>query len=83
MGESMIDHALISGLVERWRLETNTFPFPSEDATITLEDITYIYGLPIDGPIVLGRTFSNSKVQDVCQEVLSKRATILSIEAKS
>ena len=45
-----IDHALIMGLVERWRPETNTFHFPSGEATITLADVAYIYGLPIDGP---------------------------------
>lgn len=31
-----------------------------------------IYGLPIDGPIVTGRTFPNSKVQEVSQEELDK-----------
>jgi hypothetical protein len=38
-----IDHALITGLVEKLRPETNTFHFPYGEAMITLEDITYIY----------------------------------------
>ena len=54
----VIDHALITGLVERWRAETNTFHFPSSEATVTLEDVAYIYGLPVDGPLVAGRTFA-------------------------
>ncbi|XXG41053.1 hypothetical protein AAC387_Pa01g1608 [Persea americana] len=54
-----IDHALIMGLIERWRLETNTFHFPFGETTITREDVAYIYGLPIDGPPVTGRTYTN------------------------
>ena len=56
----VIDHALITDLVERWRLETNSFHLPSGEATVTLEDVVYIYGLPIDGPMVAGRTFPGS-----------------------
>ena len=67
-----IDHALITALIERWRPETNTFHFPSGEATITLEDVAYLYGLPIDGPIVTGRTFPNSLVSEVCLELLGK-----------
>ena len=49
-----IDHSLISGLIERWRTETNTFHFFGGEAMVTLEDVAYIYGLPIDGPAVTG-----------------------------
>ncbi|XXG46578.1 hypothetical protein AAC387_Pa02g1388 [Persea americana] len=38
-----IGHAVISGLVERWRPETNTFHLPTGAATVTLEDVAYIY----------------------------------------
>ncbi|RWR91080.1 serine/threonine-protein phosphatase 7 long form [Cinnamomum micranthum f. kanehirae] len=54
-----IDHALISGHIERWRPETNTFHFLGGEATVTLEDVAYIYGLPIDGPTVTGRVWSH------------------------
>ncbi|RWR85125.1 serine/threonine-protein phosphatase 7 long form [Cinnamomum micranthum f. kanehirae] len=49
----------MSGLIERWRLETNTFHFLGGEATVTLEDVAYIYGLPIDGPAITGHVRSH------------------------
>ena len=68
-----IDHALITGLAERWRPETNTFHFPIGEVTVTLEDVAYIYGLPINGSPVTGRPFPNDTVANVCEELLGKR----------
>ena len=65
-----IDHALIMGLVERWRPETNTFHFLFGETTIILEDIAYIYVLPIDGPPVTGRTYTHYQIDELCQELL-------------
>ncbi|RWR90954.1 protein MAIN-LIKE 2-like protein isoform X2 [Cinnamomum micranthum f. kanehirae] len=65
-----IDHALITGLVGRWRPETNTFYLPTGEAKVTLEDVAYIYGHPIDGPPVTGRTFPLANVLEVCMELL-------------
>ncbi|CAN1292417.1 Protein MAIN-LIKE 2 [Linum perenne] len=42
------DPELITTLIERWRLETNTFHLYHGEATITLEDIHFITGLSID-----------------------------------
>ncbi|CAN1187062.1 Serine/threonine-protein phosphatase 7 long form homolog, partial [Linum perenne] len=39
-------------LIERWRLQTSTFHLPFGECTITLEDIAYITGLPIEGLVV-------------------------------
>ena len=50
--------------------ETNSFHLPSSKATVTLEDVAYIYGLPIDGPLVAGRTFPGKLVAPMCEEVL-------------
>ncbi|RWR87938.1 serine/threonine-protein phosphatase 7 long form [Cinnamomum micranthum f. kanehirae] len=66
-----IHHGIIWALVERWRPETNTFHFNFGEATIKLEDVAYIYGLPIDGKLVTGRTIS--RVEDMralCYELL-------------
>ena len=65
-----IDHALITGLVERRRPETNTFHLPTGKATVMLEDVAYFYGLPIDGPPVTERTFPLANVPEVCMELL-------------
>ena len=66
-----IDHAVIKALVERWRPETNTFHLPCGEATITLEDVAYIYGLPIDGPPVTGKTLHSTKqTAEICMELL-------------
>ncbi|XP_072066781.1 serine/threonine-protein phosphatase 7 long form homolog [Arachis hypogaea] len=51
--------ALLSALVERWRLETHTFHLPVGEVTMTLEDVTHILGLPVNGELVTGKTDSS------------------------
>ena len=69
--KSKIDHALLNVLIERWRPETNTFCFVCGEATIMLEDISYLYGLPIDGKVITGNVWSNkSKLEDTCSKLL-------------
>lgn len=48
------DQALIHGLVERWRPETHTFHLPVGEMTITLQDVSCLWGLPIHGEPVGG-----------------------------
>ncbi|KAK9056321.1 hypothetical protein SSX86_027411 [Deinandra increscens subsp. villosa] len=42
-----IDQHLVTSLVERWRPETYTFHFPFGEATVTLEDVQMLWGLPL------------------------------------
>ena len=51
-----LDHALITALVERWRLETHLFHLPHGEMTITLQDIEVIMGVPVDGLPMVGYT---------------------------
>lgn len=53
IGSFRHDAGLITAFVERWRQETHTFHLPFAEATITLEDVHYILGLPTAGHPVI------------------------------
>ncbi|KAL1812745.1 protein MAIN-LIKE 2 isoform X2 [Daucus carota subsp. sativus] len=65
-----LDNPLISALVERWRRETNTFHFTVGEMTVTLEDVGFLLGLPIDGDPVIGVTYTSCEA--VCMKYLGR-----------
>jgi hypothetical protein len=46
------DRSLIAALVDRWRPETHTFHLPCGEMTPTLQDVSYLLGLPCAGAAV-------------------------------
>jgi hypothetical protein len=51
---SLMDSAVLMTLVDRWRPETHMFLLPCGEITVTLQDVTMILGLPINGAPVSG-----------------------------
>ena len=70
LGWLQLDHALITAMVERWREETHTFHFPIGEATITLQGVSVLLGLPIDGdPVIAPDTLRTvEQRQAICLE---------------
>jgi Plant mobile domain len=49
-----IDRNLINVMVERWRREAHTFHLRVGEMIVTIEDVSCLWGLPIDGLPVIG-----------------------------
>ena len=49
------NHAALSALVDRWRPETHSFHLSCGEMTVTLQDISMIGGLPVNGRPLIGR----------------------------
>ena len=47
-----MDVALLTALIDRWRPETHSFHLPCGEATITMQDMAMILGLPLEGNAV-------------------------------
>ncbi|XP_066166193.1 uncharacterized protein [Oryza sativa Japonica Group] len=46
------DRSLLAALVDRWRPETHTFHLPCGEVAPTLQDVSYLLGLPLAGDAV-------------------------------
>ncbi|CAN1292446.1 Protein MAIN-LIKE 2 [Linum perenne] len=60
---------LVTALIERWRPETNTFHLIQCKATITLEDVEVLTGLPTDG-VSVTVAVDKRPPGAVCEELL-------------
>ncbi|KAJ4717873.1 Serine/threonine-protein phosphatase 7 long form-like protein [Melia azedarach] len=72
IGQVSLNNPLISALVERWRRETNTFHLPNGEITITLDEVTRILGLRVNGEaVVRDNTFLGTNTE-ICESLLGK-----------
>ena len=54
IGRIQMNVDLITTLLERWHPETHTVHLPFGKVTITLQDVSILTGLPVDGDPVIG-----------------------------
>jgi len=66
-----INGGIVNTFVERWRPETHTFHLSCGKATITLQDVSVLLGLPVDGNSLIGST--NIDGIDMCEQYLGVR----------
>ena len=60
LGNINVDGDLVAILVERWRSEVHTFNFTFGKMTITLEDVSCLWGLSIQGDPITGNSDSSN-----------------------
>ena len=60
-----LNRSFLTALVDRWRPETHTFHLPCGEMAPTLQDVTYLLGLPIVGEAVGPRVVPSSWKNDL------------------
>ena len=67
-----MDVGLITALLERWHPKTHIFHLPFDEVTITLQDVSILTGLPVDGdPVIeVDPTLTIPKWQTLCLRLL-------------
>ena len=63
-----VDHALLSALVDCWRTETHTFHLPVGEMVVTLQDVSFLLGLPL-----VDRAVGARAVDPDCRQVMLQR----------
>ena len=65
-----LDLALITALLERWWPETHTFHLNGAEATVTLQDVEVLLGLPVDGAAVICELPAKAEYGPMCEQLL-------------
>ncbi|CAN1247647.1 Serine/threonine-protein phosphatase 7 long form homolog, partial [Linum perenne] len=73
---------LVTTLIERWRPEMNTFHLVPGEATITLEDVEVLTGLPTTGrPLIVSP--DKRPVTDICEQWLGVQPPANAIQGRT
>ena len=60
-----VDRSLLTALVDRWRPETHTFHLPCGEMAPTLQDVSFLLGLPLVGEAVGLRVIPTTWMHDL------------------
>ena len=72
-----VNRALVTTLVEQWRIETHTFHLPLGKATVTLLDVAVLTRLPIEGHVVCTIGCQIESWQDIVHRDMPLYLTLL------
>ena len=60
-----LDRSLLTALVDRWRPETHTLHLPCGEMASTLQDVSFLFGLPVAGEAVGPRMLPRTWMQEL------------------
>ena len=67
---NQLNHGLICAFVERWHKETSSFHLPFGEMTVTLDDVSCLLHIPIDGMLLSHSTITRDEAVDMMVEHL-------------
>ncbi|KAL5186806.1 Serine/threonine-protein phosphatase 7 long form [Glycine soja] len=68
LAQLKVNGALVNAFIERWRPKTHTFHLKCGETTITLQDVSVLLGISVDGRPLTGNT--NIDWFELCHELL-------------